>query len=100
MEKLKQTFHGGAAEGAAKQQPGNTVSAALPEAVAPASQSLRTDARMPGIRDEAPDADLEELMRDDPLYAGEQLSATCMHGFPLHLVACISSVQVKVTGRS
>lgn len=91
VEKLKQTFHGGAAEDVAKQQPGSTVGAALPEAVAPAAQSLRSDARMPGTRDEAPDADLEELMRDDPLCAGEQLtgdlhawlhsSPCCMHIF-------------------
>ena len=101
VEKLKQTFHGGAAEDAAKQQPGSTVSAATPEAVAPAAQSLRSNARMPGTtHNEAPDADLEELMRDDPLHAGEQLTAICMHGFTLHLVACTSSVQVTVTGRS
>ena len=99
VEKLKQIFHGGAAEDAAKQQPGGTVSAAIPEAVAPAAQSLRSDASMPGTRDEAPDADLEELMHDDPLHAGEQLTMTCMHGFVPHLVACISSLRVEVTGR-
>ena len=44
VAKLRQTFHGHAAEAAAKQQPAATVREAIPEAVAPAAQSLRADA--------------------------------------------------------
>ena len=62
VAKLRQTFHGHAAEAAAKQQPAATVREAIPEAVAPAAQSLRADA--PGTaRGPAPDMD-DDLLRE------------------------------------
>ncbi|CAL5228110.1 g11185 [Coccomyxa viridis] len=69
VAKLRQTFHGHAAEAAAKQQPAATVREAIPEAVAPAAQSLRSDA--PGTsRSPAPDMDDDYLLREGPRNAG------------------------------
>jgi hypothetical protein len=102
MEKLKQTFHDGTAEDAAKQQPSAAVSEAIPEALAPATGRADTNARMPASRDEAPNTDLEELMRDDPLRAGEQLMLppACMHApySTCDLISCIPSTHVTVMG--
>ena len=62
MAYLRQTFHGHAAEAAAKQQPAATVREAIPEAVAPAAQSLRADD--PGaMRSSAQDID-DDLLRE------------------------------------
>ena len=62
VAKLRQTFHRHAAEAAANQQPAATVREVIPEAVAPAAQSLRAD--QPGTaRSPAPDID-DDLLRE------------------------------------
>ena len=60
--KLRQTFHGHAAEEAAKQQRAATVREAVPEAVAPAAQSLRAESSG-AARSTAPDID-NDLLRE------------------------------------
>ena len=74
VAKLRQTFHGHAAEAAAKQQPAATVREAIPEAVAPSAQSLRADA--PGTaRSPVPDLDDDDLLRE-----GMHSQPLCMGG--------------------
>ena len=66
VERLKQTFHGHAAEEAAKQMPAATVREAIPEQVAPAAQSLHADA--PPLRaSPAPDLD-DDFLREGGYY--------------------------------
>ncbi|CAK0785666.1 hypothetical protein CVIRNUC_008877 [Coccomyxa viridis] len=68
VERLKQTFHGHAAEEAAKQMPAATVREAIPEQVAPAAQSLHADA--PPLRaSPAPDLD-DDFLRKGPRRGG------------------------------
>ena len=62
VERLKQTFHGRAAEEAAKQMPAATVREAIPEQVAPAAQSLRADGQ-PLRASPAPDLD-DDFLRE------------------------------------
>ena len=67
VERLKQTFHGHAAEEAAKQMPAATVREAIPEQVAPRGTESTTQMRRRCAPAPAPDLD-DDFLRKGGYY--------------------------------